>query len=69
MKLGPVPKLDKRNKTWSKKFGDDVMSGNYDVISIFLIYIQLGAIPKPDSRRIVCKTYIFTNSNILSYKS
>ena len=26
MKLGPVTKLDKRNKTTSKKFGDDVMS-------------------------------------------
>ena len=26
MKLGPVTKLDKRNKKTSKKFGDDVMS-------------------------------------------
>ena len=35
MKLGLVTKLDKRNKTMSKKFGDDVMSGNRDVIVIF----------------------------------
>ena len=26
MKLGPVTKLDKKNKTTSKKFDDDVMS-------------------------------------------
>ena len=35
MKLGPVTKLDKRNKTTSKKFDDDVMSKNCDVIAIF----------------------------------
>ena len=38
MKLGPVTKLDKRNKTMSKKFGDGLMSKNYDVIDIFPIY-------------------------------
>ena len=32
MKLGPVTKLDKRNKTTSKKFDVDVMSRNCDVI-------------------------------------
>ena len=37
MKLGPVTKLDKRNKT-SKKIGNDVVSENCDVIAIFLIY-------------------------------
>ena len=42
MKLGPVAKLDKRNKTTSKKFGDDVMSVNCDVIVIFLIHGQFG---------------------------
>ena len=35
MKLGAVPKLDKRNKTMSKKFDHDVMSENCDVIVIF----------------------------------
>ena len=28
MKLGPVTKLDKKNKTASKKIGDDVMLGS-----------------------------------------
>ena len=35
MKLGPVTKLDKGNKTTSKKFDDGVMSKNYDVVAIF----------------------------------
>ena len=35
MKLGPITKIDKRNKTTSKKFNDDVMSENCDVIVIF----------------------------------
>ena len=57
MKLGLVTKPDKRNKTKSKKTEDDVMSGNCDVIAIFPIYSQFGAIRKPDSGRIVYKTY------------
>ena len=69
MKLGPVAKLDKRNKTTSKKIEDDVMSPKCDVIVLFLIYGQSGAIRKPDSGRIVCKTYIFINSNFVSYKN
>ena len=32
------------------------------------IYGQFGAIWKSNSGRIVCKTYIFINSNLLSYK-
>ena len=47
MKLGPVTKLDKRNKTTSKTFDDDVFSANCNTIVIF-----------PDSGLIVCKTYI-----------
>ena len=69
MKLGPVTKLDKTNKKPLKKFGDDVMSVNCDVIVFFPIYGQFGAIRKTDSGRIVCKTYIFFKSNILSYKN
>ena len=38
MKLGPVTKLD-----------NDLMSENCDVIAIFPIYGQFGAIRKPDS--------------------
>ena len=34
MKLEPVTKLDERNKTTSKKFDEDVMSENCDVIVI-----------------------------------
>ena len=32
------------------------MSENYDVIDIFLIYSQFGAIRKPESECIVCKS-------------
>ena len=32
---------------------------NCDVIVIFPIYGQFGAIQKPDSERIACKTYTF----------
>ena len=69
MKLGQVTKLDKRNKTTPRKFDYDVMSENGDVIVVFPIYGQFGAIWKPDSGRIVCKTYFFINSNLLSYKN
>ena len=44
------------------------MSVNFDVFVIFPIYGQFGAIRKPDSGHIVCKTYIFIKSNLLSYK-
>ena len=40
------------------------MSANCDLIVIFPIYGQFGAIQKQDSGRIVCKTYIFINSNL-----
>ena len=72
MKLGPVTKLDKKNKTTSKKFDIYVMSKNCDTIAIFLIYSQFGAIRKPDSGRTVWKTLIFNifiNSYLLSYKN
>ena len=47
MKLGPVTKLDKRNKTVPKK----------------LTMMSYRKIVTP-----VCKSYIFINSNLLSYK-
>ena len=68
MKLGPVTKLDKKNKTTSKKIDGDMLE-NCDVIVIFSIYGQFGAIRKPDSEHIVCKTHIFINSKVLSYKN
>ena len=39
------------------------MSVNCGVIATFLIYGQFGAIWKPDSGRMVCKTSIFINNN------
>ena len=40
------------------------MSENCGAIAIVPIYGQFGAIRKPDSGRIVCKTYISINSNL-----
>ena len=45
------------------------MSENCDAIAIFPTYDQFGAIWKPDSGRIVYKTYVFVNSNLSSYKN
>ena len=45
------------------------MSENCDVIVIFLIYGQFGAKQMPDSGRMVCKIYIYINSNFSFYKS
>ena len=68
MKLGPVTKLDKRSKTKSKN-DDNVISEIWDINAVFPIYGQFGAIRKPNSGRIICKTYIFINSNLSSYKN
>ena len=68
MKLGPVTKLDKINNATSKNFYPVAMLANSDVIVILSIYSQFGVIRKPDYGRIVCKTYIFIDSNLLSYK-
>ena len=65
MKLGPVTKLDKRNKTASKKFDDDAMSENCDVIVIFRVFGQFGAVQRPDSGHKVCKNYFSINSSLL----
>ena len=65
MKLGPVTKLDKRNKATSKKIDNDVSSANFGVTLNFIIYDQFGAYRKPDSRCLV----IFINSDLLSYKT
>ena len=69
MKLGPVTKLDKRNKITSKKFDVDVMSTNYDVIVIFRIFDQFRAVQRADSGHRVYKSYVFSNSNLLPYKN
>ena len=48
MKLGPVTKIDKRNKVTSKQFSDDVMLVNCDIIVILPIYGQFGGVRKTD---------------------
>ena len=69
MKLETVTKLDKGNTGTSKKFDDDVMPTNCDAIVIFAIYVQFGSLRKPYSGQMVCKTYIFIKSKLLSYKN
>ena len=44
------------------------MSENCDVIVIFPILRRFGAIRKPDSRRMISKTFIFINSNFFLQK-
>ena len=65
MKLGPVTKIDKRNKITSKKFDDDFMSEICDAIVIIQIFGQFGAVQRPDSGHKVCKSYFSINSNLL----
>ena len=69
MKPKPITNFDNRNKTLLKKFENDDMWENYDVIVVFLIYRQFGAILKLDSVCIDYKTYIVINSNFLSHEN
>ena len=69
IKRRPVTKLDKKNSSTSETFDDDIMPSNCDVIVFFLIYGQFAAIRRPESGRMVYKTYIFINNNLLSYKN
>ena len=69
MKLGPVTKIDKRNKTTSKKFDGDFMSKNCDAIIIIRIFGQFGAVQRPDSGHKVCKSYFSTNNNLLLWEN
>ena len=57
------------NLTRNVKKNLTVTSYQQTAIIIFLIYDQFGAIQKLNSRRIVYKTYIFINSDLLSYKN
>ena len=49
-KLGPVTKLEKRNKATSNEFVDDAMLGNCIVIALFSNLWLIWRNPKPDSR-------------------
>ena len=69
MKVGPVSLDNGNTSTSKKKVADDAMSANCDVIVFFPIYEQFAATRKPDSGRRVYETYIFINSDLLSYKT
>ena len=69
MKLGTVTKLDKRNKTASKKLTVTSCRKIVASLSFLRFMAKFSVILKPDSGRTVCKTYIFINSNILFYKN
>ena len=45
------------------------MSKDCNVIFFFLICQKSAAIRKPDSGHMVYKSYIFINSNLLSYRT
>ena len=45
------------------------MSENCDVIVIFVIFYQFGAIRRAASGNRVCKSFVFSNNNFLSYKN
>ena len=55
MKFKQISKLDKRNKNNVKKIDGDIMSANCEVIVVFPIYGQFGAIWKTDSGCMVYK--------------
>ena len=65
MKFGRVTKPNKRSMTNSKKVDNDVISQNCDFVVFFLIYCKFAAISELCSRRMVSKSYIFINSNLL----
>ena len=68
MEFGPVTKFDKRDKTTSKNFDVYIMSEKCDVVVIFRIFGQFGAVRRPDSEHRICKSYVFSNSNLLFYE-
>ena len=64
MKLGPVTKLDKRNKTASKNL---TMTSCQKIVTS-VSFFQFTANLKQSGSRIPdtgCKTYVFINSNLL----
>ena len=67
VKLGPETKIYKRNETTSKSLDDDVMSENYDVIVIFSVYGQFGAIRNPDSGGRVCNAKLMFSLIVIFY--
>ena len=68
MKLDPVTKLDKGNILTWKKFDDDIMLPNCDIIILFLIManLQPSGSRITDAWSIKHKYYIFIDSSLLS---
>ena len=76
MKLGPVTKLDNRNKATSKKIDVDIMSENYDVSVIFGFLANLeqsgGRIPDKEFAKIILSviaTFCLTKTENRTKKS
>ena len=67
--LDQLLNLSRKTKQRQKRLDDNDMSKFFDVIVIFLIRGQFGAIQKPDSGCIVCHSCIFINSILLYYKN
>ena len=67
MKLGPVTNLTRKKWQRQKKKDDDIISANCDATVIFPIYVQFGAIGRPNSG---CMTYKkLTFSLIVTFNS
>ena len=60
MTFGPKTELGKRNTLTSKKFDNNVVSENCDVIVFFPIYGQFAAIRDLDSGRMIFQTFTFS---------
>ena len=69
MKLRPVSKLTR--ETWQHQKILTMKSCRLIVTAVFFfqVYGQIAAIWKPDSGRIVYKTYIFINNNLYRTKT
>ena len=68
------PQKENIYESWSNE--DQKAQKKNTMMSVELVLILMwvegssfGAVQKPDFGRIVCKTYIFINSNLLSYKN
>ena len=68
--FGPITKLDKKKKTASKK---SIMTSGWKIVTFLSFFQFMANMEQSGSRipdgRVVCKTYIFIYSNILSYKN
>ena len=69
MKRRSVTKLDNQNKVTLKKNWQWRHVRIFSRHCFFPIYGQFGAIWKPDSERMVYKTYILINNDLLSDKN